>query len=57
MEIQAIAEDNLHNNFTVVYDPQVVTNIADSLRNITTDMILVPNDVSTTVETLNIIVK
>ena len=57
MEIQIIAEDNLHNNFTVVYDPQVVANIADSLRNITTDMILVPNDVSTTVETLNIIVK
>ena len=57
MEIQNIAEDNLRNNFTVVYDPQVVANIADSLRNITTNMILVPNDVNTTIETLDIIVK
>jgi len=40
----------------VMFDPQVVVDIADELGNIT-NTTLVPNDASTTASTLDIIVK
>ena len=58
-EIQRIADNILSTttrDLTVMYDPQVVVNIADELGNIT-DTTLVPNDASTTADTLDIIVK
>ena len=59
MEIQLIAENILSTttrDLTVMYDPQVVANIADDLGNIT-NTTLVPNDASSTADTLDIIVK
>ena len=59
MEIQHIADNILSTttrDLTVMYDPQVVANIADDLGNIT-NTTLVPNDVSSTADTLDIIVK
>ena len=58
-EIQLIASNILSTttrDLTVVYDPQVVVNIVDELGNIT-NTTLVPNDASTTADTLDIIVK
>ena len=59
LEIQIIADNILSTttrDLTVMYDPQVVTNIADDLGNIT-NTTLVPNDASSTADTLDIIVK
>ena len=59
MEIQRIADNILSTtsrDLTVMYDPQVVADIADDLGNIT-NTTLVPNDASSTAETLDIIVK
>ena len=59
LEIQIIADNILSTttrDLTVMYDPQVVANIADDLGNIT-NTTLVPNDASSTADTLDIIVK
>ena len=59
MEIQHIADNILSTatrDLTVMYDPQVVANIADDLGNIT-NTTLVPNDAFSTADTLDIIVK
>ena len=59
LEIQIIADNILSTttrDLTVMYDPQVVVNIADDLGNIT-NTTLVPNDASSTADTLDIIVK
>ena len=58
-EIQRIADNILSTttrDLTITYDPQVVVNIADELGNIT-NTTLVPNDASSTADTLDIIVK
>ena len=58
-EIQLIANNILstsNRDLTVMYDPQVVVDIAGELGNIT-NTTLVPNDASTTADTLGIIVK
>ena len=58
-EIQLIANNILstsNRDLTVMYDPQVVVDIAGELGNIT-NTTLVPNDTSTTADTLGIIVK
>ena len=59
LEIQIIADNILSTttrDLTVMYDPQVVADIADDLGNIT-NTTLVPNDASSTADTLDIIVK
>jgi len=59
MEIQLISENILSTttrDLTVMFDPQVVVDIADDLGNIT-NTTLVPNDASSTADTLDIIVK
>ena len=58
-EIQTIVaniQSDTNRDLTVLFDPQVVVDIADELGNIT-DTTLVPNDASTTANTLDIIVK
>ena len=59
MEIRHIADNILSTttrDLTVMFDPQVVADIADDLGNIT-NTTLVPNDASTTADTLDIIIK
>ena len=58
-EIQTIVaniQSDTNRDLTVLFDPQVVVDIADELGNIT-NTTLVPNDASTTANTLDIIVK
>lgn len=59
MEIQRIADNILSTmtrDLTVMYEPQVVANIANALGGITNTTVL-PNDASVTADILDVIVK